>query len=158
MPCALAAQSRDGLTEGGLKAREWIVEVVVPRRKVNALLTSGRRNTRMTVPFCEAEASRLPSWFHAITVCTHNNKSCRLLRHSCRMQVMSARCSNTFGASINIVDPAVCWECPPCRVDRAGTICMAQSDGIKCRARPHTTGVLWASTSQRTLTPVARRL
>ena len=74
MPCALAAQSRDGLTEGGLKAREWIVEVVVPRRKVNALLTSGRRNTRMTVPFCEAEASRLPSWFHAITVCTHNKQ------------------------------------------------------------------------------------
>lgn len=74
MPCALAAQSRDGFTEGGLKAREWMVDVVVPRRKVYALLTSGRRNTRMTVPFCEADASRLPSWFHVITVCTHTQR------------------------------------------------------------------------------------
>ena len=61
MPCALAAQSSEGLTEGGLKARECMVEVVVPRRKVWALVTSGSRNTRMTVPFCDAEASRLPS-------------------------------------------------------------------------------------------------
>ena len=83
MPCALAAQSRDGFTEGGLKAREWMVEVVVPRRKVCALLTSGRRNTRMTVPFCEADASRLPSWFHAITVCTHDSNSCLLPRQGC---------------------------------------------------------------------------
>lgn len=61
VPWALAAQSSAGLTEGGLKPREWIVEVVVPRRSVCALLTSGSRNTRMTVPFWEAEASRLPS-------------------------------------------------------------------------------------------------
>ena len=89
VPCALAAQSRDGFTEGGLKAREWMVDVVAPRRKVCALLASGRRNTRTTVPFCEAEASRLPSWFHDITACTHNDDPCLVLRSNCCMQVRS---------------------------------------------------------------------
>ena len=153
MPCALAAQSRDGFTEGGLKARECMVDVVVPRRKVYALLTSGRRNTRMTVPFCEAEASRLPSWFHAITVCTHKHTSCRLLRQFCCMQLEPSRCSYTCGVSIK-----ECVRMSTMEGGGAENVHMAESDGMQYRAWPHTTGVLWASTSQRTLTPVARRL